>query len=520
MIREEIIKLIEKSIKELQREKALPLFAFPEIKIEYPERKDYGDYATNVAMVIAKQAKKNPIEVGELIKSKIKNQKLFDRIEVVKPGFINFFVSKEYLRKQIGEISKQKFGQLKIGKGKKINVEFISANPTGPLHIGNGRGGFCGDVLSNVLEKAGYKIFREYYVNDMGRQIEILKNSLEGREPSYKNQYIDELKKKGIREKDIRKAIKFIVGEIKKTTERMRINFDKWFYESDLYKTKEVDKVLDFLKKKKLTYEKEGALWFKSTKFGDDKDRVLVRKADEKETYFLSDIAYLRNKFKRGFDYLIIFLGAEHHGYTGRLWAAAEALGYDKDKVRPIIMQLVKLLEEGRQVRMSKRTGIYVTLDELIDEIGPDVSRFFFLMRSPGVHLNFDLDLAKQQSEKNPVYYVQYAHARICSILRKSKMTEVSPRSELLEHPSELRLIKQLIRLPEIVADTSKDYQVQRLPQYAMETASAFHQFYRDCRVISDNKRLTKSRLTLIKAAKIVLKNTLDLMGISAPEKM
>ena len=301
----------------------------------------------------------------------------------------------------------------------------------------------------------------------------------------------------------------------------MGIKFDVWFSEKSLYKNKEVDKILNWLKKKKLTYKKGGAFWFRSTKFGDDKDRVLVRANGEK-TYFASDIAYLKNKFERGFKHLIYFWGADHYGYLKRMEAAVEALGYKKEQAGFIIMQMVRLFEGGRQIRMSKRIGTYVTLEELIDQVGLDVARFFFLTRSPGSHLNFDLDLAKEKSEKNPVYYVQYAYARICSILRKSKIKTKSNSTivELLNHPSELSLIKQLIRFPEIIEDTAKDYQVQRLPNYALELVTAFHKFYEECRVLTDDKKLTQARLGLVGTTKIVLKNILDLMGISAPSKM
>jgi len=544
MIRQEIKKLIEKSIKELQKDWVLPKLETSNIKLEEPEEENHGDYATAVAFDIARQIKKNPLDTARTIELHFNDdiKKFTEKIEVIAPGFINFFLSKEYLQSQVGIIleQKEKFGELKLGKGQKINVEFISANPTGPLHIGNARGGFCGDVLANVLERAGYKTFREYYVNDAGRQVQILQNSLEGKEPAYPGAHIDDLKKRKI--KDAKKAIKIILKEyIEPTVKRMGIKFDKWFFESDLYKKKEADEVFDFLKKKNLIYEKEGATWFKSSGFGDDKDRVLVKK-DDKETYFLSDIAYLRNKFERDFDYLIIFLGAEHHGYIGRLKAAAKALGYDSQKVRPIIMQLVNLLEKGKELKMSKRSGTYITINELIDEVGVDAARFFFLTRSYRNHLLFDLDLAKEQSEKNPVYYIQYAHARICSIIKKSKiknsktelpLTEAKVKKrtkssspfkiqnlKLLNHQSELELIKQLIRFPEIIEDTAKDYQVQRIPQHALDLATAFHQFYRDCRVLAENSSLSEARLALILATKIVLKNTLDLMGISAPEKM
>jgi len=514
MLREEIKKLTEKAVKDLYGKKVAVL-------IERPSESVYGDYATNVAMTI----KKNPQEIADVIKSTI-----LEKVEI-KNGFINFFVSKKYLQKQIGEILKQKdkFGNLKIGKGQKVNVEFISANPTGPLTLGNGRGGFCGDVLANILDKAGYKAEREYYINDVGEQIRKLGHSVIGDEEAiYKGSYIEELRIRlnggsaGEAERVGEKAAKTILGEtIKPSVKKMGIEFNVWFRESELYKKKEIDKILEELERKNLSYKKEGALWFQSTKFGDDKDRVLI-KADGEKTYLSSDIAYLKNKFKRGFDKLIYFLGADHYGYVGRIKAAAEALCFQKEQVDIIIMQLVRLVEGGKEMKMSKRTGFYVTIDELIGEVGLDVARFFFLARSSDTHLNFDLDLAKQQSEKNPVFYVQYAYARICSILRKidTKYKIQNTKYNLLDHPSELELIKQLIRLPEIVEDTAEDYQVQRLPQYALDVATVFHQFYRDCRVISEEKELTQARLSLVSATGIMLKNILNLMGISAPEKM
>lgn len=296
----------------------------------------------------------------------------------------------------------------------------------------------------------------------------------------------------------------------------MGINFNQYVFESSLKRKK----IENFLKKKGLSYEKKGAAWFKSTQFGDDKDRVL-RKTDGKQTYILSDIAYLKDKFERGFNELIYFLGAEHHGYIGRLKAAAEALGYRKEQVKPILFQLVKLLKEGKEVRMSKRKGIYITVDDLLKEINVDVARYFFLIRGYGNHLLFDLDLAKEQSEKNPVYYIQYAHARICSILKKTE--DIKPKTanlELLNQPAELELIKYLIRLPEIIEETAEDYQVQRLPRYAHDLAGVFHRFYGDCQVLIEDKKLQEARLALVLATKIVLKETLNLMGISAPEKM
>ncbi|MFH1423872.1 MAG: arginine--tRNA ligase [Candidatus Nealsonbacteria bacterium] len=507
MIRQEITRLIQKATGESQEK----------IRVTCPEGDGFGDYTTNIAL----QLKKPADEIAGKLKSA-----LFEKVEVKGPGFINFFLSKEYLRKQAGAILKEKesFGKLKIGRGQKVNVEFISANPTGPLTLGNGRGGFWGDVLANVLSAAGFEAKREYYINDTGEQIRKLGHSVIGdSEAVYQGQYIEELRKK-IKGNDPEKiglaAAKIILREmIKPTIKKMKIKFDVWFSEKTLYQKKEADKILDILKKKRLSYESEGALWFKSTQFGDDKDRVLI-KAGGEETYLTSDIAYLKNKLARGFQKLIFFWGADHYGYVARLKAAAEALGYKKEQINIIVMQLVRLIREGKEVRMSKRTGTYVTLDELIDEVGLDVARFFFLTRSADTHLNFDLALAKTQSDKNPVYYIQYAHARICSILRKAKMLKVGPSTSLLEHPTEMKLIRQLMRFPEVIEDTAKDYQVQRLPQYAVDLAAVFHQFYRDCHVISEDKNLTQARLSLVSATQIVLKNALSLMGVSAPEKM
>lgn len=528
MVRKEIKNLIREELKKLQKEEVFSEFDVPEIKIEQPEEKNHGDYASNIVLIISKKAGKNPFEIAGIIKDRILKleSNFFEKIEVVKPGFVNFFISPSYLQNQIEEIlkKKDKFGQINIGNREKVNVEFISANPTGPLTLGNGRGGFCGDVLTNVLNRAGYEAKREYYINDVGEQIRKLGHSVIGdSEAVYKGEHIDNLRKRikdNNPEEVGEKAAKIILEEmIKPSVKKMGIEFDVWFSEKTLYQKSRVKKVLKWLKKNDLAYGKDGALWFKSTKFNDDKDRVLI-KADGETTYIASDAAYLKDKFERGFKKLIYIWGADHFGYVERVRAMAEALGYKKEQLNFIIMQLVKLFERGKEVRMSKRTGTYVILDELINEVGLDVTRFFFLTRSFNTHLNFNLDLAKEQSEKNPVYYIQYAYARICSIFKKTSFNFQASGLKLLDHQSELNLIKQLIRLPEIIEDTAKDYQVQRIPQYATDLATSFHQFYRDCRVISEDKELTNARLSLAMAVKIVLKNTLDLMGISAPEKM
>lgn len=531
MIREKIVGLIQKSIKKAQKEKIFPKFDVLEIKIEHPEEKTHGDYSTNIAMATVKEAKKSPMEIAKLIvknlESKIKNQGFFEKIEVVKPGFINFFLSKEFLQKQIIEILKQKgkFGDLKIGKGKKIQVEFVSANPTGPLTVGNARGGPFGDVLSNVLKKSGFETERAYYINNYGMQILTLGHSvLKDKEAKYKGKYIDYLNKK-IKNKDPYKAgeiaAKIIIKEmIKKTIHRMGIKYDEWISETKLHNSGDVDKVLDILKKKDLIYEKEGALWFKSSEYGDERDRVVVKKNDWK-TYLAGDIALHKYKFdNKKFDKVINVWGADHFGDIAGLQAAVSAIGH-KGKLDIILLQFVTLFEKKEKLKMSKRSGIYVTMDELLEKAGKDVVRFFFLQKTANTHLNFDLDLAKKQSEKNPVFYIQYAYARICSILRKTKSFKPQTVSfKLLNHRSELGLIKMLIKFPEIIKDTAKDYQIQRIPQYAIDLATIFHQFYRDCKVLTKDKNLKNARLSLISATKIVLKNTLSLMGISAPEKM
>ncbi|HCC59613.1 MAG: arginine--tRNA ligase [Candidatus Staskawiczbacteria bacterium RIFOXYC1_FULL_37_43] len=552
-MKEEIKKLIEKAIKDLQKEKKLPEFQIPNISIFNSKILSYGDYNTDILFKLNKIYNISPEVIVKPLFKKITSSNTYDKFDDVEllNGFINFFIKDEYLQNQLEVILKEKdkFGNLnleekvhpvKSAKGgtslkakqfNRVNIEFISANPTGPLTLGNGRGGFCGDALANILEKAGYKVSREYYVNDTGNQINKLGHSVIGdAEAVYKGEYINELQKKikGNNPQDIgEKASKVIFEKmIKPSVKKMGVKFDTWFSEKTLYKNKEVDEAINELSKKGFTYESEGALWFRSKDLGDDKDRVLIR-ADGIKTYFASDIAYLKNKFKRDFNKLIIFLGADHYGYVARLKAASHALGFGEDSIDAIVMQLVRLFEKGKEVRMSKRSGIYVTIDELIDEVGLDVARFFFLMIGPNTHLNFNLDLAKEKSEKNPVFKVQYAYARICSIIRKSKNFQFSIFNfqsnynlKLLNEKSELELIKQLIRFPEIVEDIAKDYQVQRLPKYAMELADSFHKFYENCQVISKNKELTKARLSLISATKIVSKNTLDLMGISTPERM
>ncbi len=523
MIKEKLGKIIEKAVISLQEKGKLSKFSIPDIVIEIPSREIHGDYSCNIAMQVSALAGRDPLETADLIKEEILSEgyDFLKKVKVVKPGFINFFLSESFLREILDKVLKEedKFGSCNLGKKEKVNVEFISANPTGPLTLGNGRGGFCGDVLTNVLEKAGFKTTREYYINDKGGQIEALGHSVLGDSKAvYKGNYIKEIREK-IKEKDIEKAGEkaseyILENMIKPAVEKIGIKFDVWFSEKKLY-PKETDRVLKKLKD--LTFEKEGALWLKTSKFGDDKDRVLIKENGE-ATYFLSDLAYLENKFKRGFKKIIVFVGADHHGYIRRMEAAAEALGYLREQVEFIVVQIVILFQGGKKVRMSKREGVYVALEELIEEVGLDAARFFFLERDVNTHLNFDLDLAKERSEKNPVYYVQYAYARAAGILEKASKKKGN--ISLLSHPSELALLKQIARFPDVVKETAKDYQLQRLSQYGRDLASSFHSFYKDCKVLEEKEDLARARLALVEASKITLKNSLKIMGILAPDKM
>ena len=535
MTRDKIVNLIEKGIEGAQGQGKLPKFAISGILVEMPEQENQGDYSTNVAMKIAgiMIVKKNPMEVAEAIIEglPIRDNQLFEKIEIAKPGFINFFLSKEYLQKQIKLALEQgeNFGNLKIGKNKKTQVEFISGNPTGPLHIGQGRGAFFGDCLSNVLAKAGYKVEKEYYVNNAknSNQIKELGKTGMGKGTAY---LTDELKTIIKQQKSKIKKLNsedkvgyFLCKIIQKTnkdfiSKKLKIKFDNWVFEQDLYKENKIEKAYNLLKKKNLVYESQSAEWLKTTKFGDSKDWVVKRSTGE-PTYFLADIAYHKDKFDRGFKKIIDIWGADHQGHIRKIKAAAKMLGYKGD-LDILIAQVVRL--KGG-LKLSKRKGQIVSLEELVDEVGLDATRFFYLAKSLNTQMEFDLKLAKEQSQKNPVYYIQYAHARIESILRKAQSSNLKAQSlnfELLKHQSELNLIKQIIRFPEVVGDTAKDYRVQRLPQFAVNLAEAFHQFYRDCPVISKDKELTQARIALILATKSVLKNSLGLMGISAPRKM
>lgn len=521
MIKQEILKDTEKALKLLK----YSVFK-KKIKILIPPKKEMGDYSINVAFLISAQKKCNPNKIAEEIAYKLSQFGNYKKIEVLN-GYINIFLKSNILEKGILNIlkEKEKFGNNNLGKSIKTQIEFISANPTGPLTIGNSRGGIIGDVLANVLSKSGYNIEREYYFNDAGGQIDVLGHSILGDDKStYKGEYILRLREKN-KLKNYRKVgewgAKLIIKDIKKTTEKMGINFDNWFAEGkDLRDKKKIEEIIKWLKTKKLVYKKDGAAWFKSKKFGDDKDRVLIKKNNE-PTYFCVDCAYHKNKFiDRKFGYVINVWGADHHGDMARLKGFVKALGYEKN-FKILIHQFVRIIKNGKEIRMSKRKGNYILVEDLLDQVGKDVYRFFMLEYSKDSHLDFDLQLAKEKSQKNPVYYIQYAYARIYGILDKIKKQDLQKGFLLkFNNYAEIELAKKILEFPEIVQNIATSYEVQKLSIYSFELARAFHYFYEKCSITKSDNITKYSRLMLLKATQIVLKETLNLIGVSAPKKM
>lgn len=530
----------------------------PDYIIEEPREKEHGDFAANAAMLLARQAKKPPRVIADAIIGQLDMEGTYiESAETAGAGFINFRLNPAYIRRVLSVIENEKenFGRVTLGKGQKVMVEFVSANPTGPMHMGNARGGALGDCLASVLDWAGYDVTREFYVNDAGNQIEKFGNSLEVRyiqalrgedaaefpEDGYHGDdirqraqaYIDlhgdsllaldsESRKKALVEFALEKNI----DDLKKDLETYRIFYDVWFRESVLHENGEARKVVDELIKLGHAYEKDGAVWFRATDFGEEKDEVLVRQ-NGFLTYYAVDIAYHKNKFiDRGFDTVINIWGADHHGHVARLKAALSALGIDPNRLEIILMQLVRLVSGGEVVRMSKRTGKSITLKDLLEEVSIDAARFFFNMRQANSHFDFDLDLAVEQSNENPVFYVQYAHARICSILRLMKEQGIAVKSiaevntELLSTPQEIALMKQLAELPETIRHAAQLREPSLITRYAMDLAAAFHGFYAACKVNSEDKALTDARLKLADSTRIALANALTLMSISAPEHM
>jgi arginyl-tRNA synthetase len=512
----------------------------PAIVVAEPARPEHGDYATNVAMQLAPIARAAPLRIAETLRRSLRLPVGVAEAIIEPPGFLNFRLDPGWVGSQVSSIRQAgvTFGRSEIGRGQRINVEYISANPTGPLHIGNARGGFIGDVLASALEATGRRVTREYYVNDFGSQVRDFGESVylartgQSGEAGYKGEYIERIAAEV--PDDVLASVNplpaigawawnRVFDDIKATLERLGMRFDVYTSERQLHDAGEVAEGIERLRAAGHVYEADGAIWFRATTFGDDKDRVLIR-SNGAPTYFAADVAYLLDKFERGFDHLIYILGPDHHGDMARLKGATAALGHDPDAMEIIIYQHVRL---AGGAKMSKRAGTFVTLDELVSEVGPDATRFFFVMRSASQHLDFDLELAKSQSSENPVYYVQYAHARCCSILRlaaeRGVAAEESQAAELLRHPAEQALIRRLIALPDVIADAAERHATHELPRYAMEVASLFSQFYRDCHVLSDEPAeaaISSTRLALVDATRQVLANLLGLLGVSAPESM
>lgn len=526
----------------------------PDVILELPKDKAHGDYSTNMAMRLTKIAKKAPKQIAEaLIENFDQTKASIKKMEIAGPGFINFYMNNSYLTELIPTILKagDAYGKSNHGKGEKIQVEFVSANPTGDLHLGHARGAAVGDSLCNLLDKAGYDVSREYYINDAGNQINNLAISIEARyfqalgmdtempEDGYHGEDIIEIGKKLAEEYgdkyvhfDEKERFNFFreyglkveMGKLRQDLENFRVPFDVWFSETSLYKDGKIDSALSALKENGYIYEQDGATWFRSTDLGDDKDRVLI-KQDGSYTYLTPDIAYHRNKFERGFDKLINIWGADHHGYIPRMKAAIEALGYNRDQLEVEIIQLVHLYKNGEKMKMSKRTGKAVTMRDLIDEVGLDATRYFFAMRSADTHMDFDLDLAVSQSNDNPVYYAQYAHARISSILRSGTEQGMDYENvqdfSVLTSEKEMELLKKLGEFPHAIAEAAEKRMPHRITNYIFDLASLFHSFYNADKVLdADYLDRSKARLALVKSVQITLKNALALIGVSAPEKM
>jgi arginyl-tRNA synthetase len=551
LIANEISQLFKAALKKAQKKGDLPPFDIPEVIIERPKDPTKGDYATAVAMGLARFARMAPVQIAEKIVKRLPQTDYLGEVTVAHPGFINIRLSEQWLAQQVETILSEgdQFGHVDLGGGKKVQVEYISANPTGPLVVGSGRNAVLGDTLANVLAAAGYGVQREYYINNVGTQVDNMGKAMFTRyaqalgqpEPDpeeYQGEYLVQMGQEAAQtfgDKylyiDRAEAFKFmrqyalerILAGIKEDAALLGIHFDRWFSEQSLYDEDTYGMAFNKLSGQGMTLERDGAIWLKSED-EHDKENVIVR-SDGRPTYFASDIAYVWNKLAvRGFEWAIYVWGADHHGHVSRLKNAAKALGLDPNKITILLYQLVTITREGTPVRQSKRAGSFIAVREVIDEIGPDAFRFMLLTRSADSQMELDLALATKQSSENPVYYVQYGHARIASIFRKAEEEGASLEGgevNLLTHPSELELIRQMLRLRETVAQAAQTLAPHHLTYYAQELASAFHAFYRDCKVITrDDPALTAARLKLVKAAKITLANTLRLMGMSAPERM
>ncbi|WP_049334980.1 arginine--tRNA ligase [Staphylococcus hominis] len=547
-VKKTLIQEIEASIK-----KANLAEDIPEIKVEIPKDTKNGDYSTNIAMVLTKIAKRNPRDIAQAIVDNLDTSKAnVKQVDIAGPGFINFYLDNQYLTAVISEAIQKgdKFGYAEEPKNKKILLEYVSANPTGDLHIGHARNAAVGDSLANILIAAGYDVTREYYINDAGNQITNLARSIETRffealgdtshempadgyngkdiveigkdlakkHPEMKD-YSDEKRLKTFRQL----GVDYEMDKLKKDLSDFNVHFDNWFSETSLYENGAIDNTLEKMHELGYTYEADGATWLRTSDFKDDKDRVLIKK-DGNYTYFTPDTAYHYNKINRGNDILIDLMGADHHGYINRLKASLETFGVDSDRLEIQIMQMVRLMQNGEEVKMSKRTGNAITLREIMDEVGIDAARYFLTMRSPDSHFDFDLELAKEQSQDNPIYYAQYAHARICSILKqaKEKGIEIDKNADFstITNEKAIDLLKKVAEFEPTIESAAESRAPHRLTNYIQDLASAFHKFYNAEKVLSDDIEKTKAHVALIEAVKITLHNALALVGVSAPESM
>ena len=553
MIKNELVNLITEAGKNAQAAGDLPEYELPAVVLDHPKQAELGDFATPIAMQSAKLARKAPMQIAQAILDHLPATEVLAKAEVAPPGFINLTLSAPWLAQQVETIlaAGDEYGKVNIGHGKRTQVEFVSVNPTGPLHIGSARNAVLGDSIANVLEAAGYDVFREYYVNDRGTQFDnfaatayvryaqALGEDEEMPEAGYHGHYMIEMGQQLAHEhgrkylnmareqatKELGEfALERTVAGLREDLEMIGISYDHWFSERSLYEDGTFDKVMGILRDAGVVGERDGATWFLATQMGADKDEVLVR-SDGVPGYFASDIAYHYNKFvTRDFEWVIDVWGADHQGHVPRMTAMMSALGLDPEMLTLYVYQLVTLKRGGEVVRLSKRTGDLITLREVVEEVGPDAVRFFLLSRAADSQMDFDLELAKQESSENPVYYVQYGHARIASILRKAGDIDYTDGdASLLTHPMELALIRQMLRLPEVVETAAERLAPHHLTYYAMELAGAFHPFYRDCRVVSTfpgDEEITKARLRLVAATKLVLARVLTMMGMNAPESM
>ena len=550
-----VVKIIKDAIGGARLDGVINGEKLPEIVLDKPKKEEFGDFSTNIAMLLAPVEKKAPRDIAKAIADRISASPDIEKCEVAGPGFINIFLKKSFWLGILEDIIKSGagYGQSEIGRGQKVQVEFVSANPTGPLHVGHGRGAAVGDALSNILKFAGYQVSKEYYINDAGRQVltlgesvrlrieELNGKAIEFPQDFYKGEYIkdiaaDYIEKYGAIDAPGAPSLKdfgsqSMLERIKSDLLDFGIEFDNWFSERSLDDTGMVAATIEELKSKGHVFESEGALWFRTTEFGDDKDRVLI-KADGERTYFASDIAYHNDKFARKFNWVIDILGPDHHGYVSRTKAALQALGYDSNQLTVLISQQVNLLQNEVLVKMSKRAGKLITMDDLMKEVGKDVARYFFLMRSTSSHLDFDLELAKKETPENPVFYIQYAHARIASIFRKALQTKIKAdfkkvALELLNLPEEGEIAKHLLEFPNVLAKTAKELEPHHLAFYVLELAKQFQSYYSQAKhdprykvVDLGNFETTNAKLYLLKNIQIVLQNALGILGVSAPQRM